>query len=184
MSAEKTESGEGSTVLGITGGGKKRNRGDVRGQRKRWKLKYPDKVKECAKRYRERHPEKMLAINRKWSQENKNYRQEYAAKWYREHPEYRRDPAKVAAYQKARREAHPEERQAEALAYRAIRSGKLTRGVCVVCGKPKAYAHHEDYNKPLDVVWLCQKHHLQMHKGLLCLLSQRPTLTTTAPLPV
>lgn len=34
---------------------------------------------------------------------------------------------------------------------------------CVVCGD-KAEAHHEDYTKPLDVVWLCRKHHKQRHQ--------------------
>jgi hypothetical protein len=184
MSAEKTESGEGSTVLGITGVGKKRSRGDRRGQRKRYKEKHPEKVREWARVYNERHPGKRIESTRVWRDANKNKRQEYAAKWYLDHPGYRRDAEKVAAYKKARNEAHPEEKQAQSLVGKAIRAGKIVRGVCVVCGELKVDAHHEDYNKPLDVVWLCHKHHLQLHKGLLCLLSQRPTLTTAAPLPV
>jgi len=46
---------------------------------------------------------------------------------------------------------------------RAIQSGKLIRMPCVECGNPNSDAHHEDYTKPLDVVWLCRLHHMQLH---------------------
>jgi hypothetical protein len=32
-----------------------------------------------------------------------------------------------------------------------------------VCGEPEAQAHHDDYAKPLDVRWLCNKHHREHH---------------------
>jgi hypothetical protein len=46
----------------------------------------------------------------------------------------------------------------------AIYSGKLIRKPCEKCGDPKVEAHHEDYYKPLEIVWLCQKHHIEHHK--------------------
>ena len=50
---------------------------------------------------------------------------------------------------------------------RAIRNGSLVRVPCVRCGEQKSLAHHEDYDKPLDVMWLCQPCHKQRHKELL-----------------
>jgi hypothetical protein len=49
---------------------------------------------------------------------------------------------------------------------RAIRSGALVRNPCERCGEQKSVAHHEDYDKPLDVMWLCQPCHKQRHKEL------------------
>lgn len=46
---------------------------------------------------------------------------------------------------------------------RAVGSGKLTRGPCEVCGVKPADGHHDDYNKPLEVRWLCSKHHAEWH---------------------
>lgn len=57
---------------------------------------------------------------------------------------------------------NPEKRKAMGIANEAINSGKLRRQPCVVCGN-KAQAHHEDYSKPLEVKWLCAKHHAELH---------------------
>ena len=45
----------------------------------------------------------------------------------------------------------------------AVNSGKLTRLPCVKCGTEPAQGHHKDYSKPLDVIWLCRKHHEEEH---------------------
>ena len=49
---------------------------------------------------------------------------------------------------------------------RAIRNGDLVRKPCIRCGEQKSVAHHEDYDKPLEVMWLCQPCHKQRHKEL------------------
>jgi hypothetical protein len=38
------------------------------------------------------------------------------------------------------------------------RRGKLVEQPCEVCGA-KAEMHHPDYSKPLEVRWLCTRHH-------------------------
>ena len=50
--------------------------------------------------------------------------------------------------------------------YWAVSKGKLKRLPCEVCGLEKSEAHHDDYEKPLDVRWLCKKHHTEHHKKL------------------
>ena len=49
---------------------------------------------------------------------------------------------------------------------KAIRSGLLVRMPCIRCRKEKTEAHHEDYDKPLEVMWLCNPCHKQRHKEL------------------
>ena len=49
---------------------------------------------------------------------------------------------------------------------RAIKEGKLIPEPCKICGATEnIVAHHEDYSKRLDVVWLCKSHHNQLHAG-------------------
>lgn len=50
---------------------------------------------------------------------------------------------------------------------RAMMSGKLTRKACERCGRGDSYAHHESYDRKLDVKWLCQPCHKQRHKEMV-----------------
>lgn len=61
------------------------------------------------------------------------------------------------------KKAHPDRRTAHSKVGSALRSGRLTRLPCWVCGQDRAEAHHPDYSMPLDVVWLCREHHAQLH---------------------
>lgn len=47
-----------------------------------------------------------------------------------------------------------------------IRRGKITREPCEICGAEPAEGHHHDYDKPLDVTWLCREHHMDLHRRL------------------
>jgi hypothetical protein len=61
---------------------------------------------------------------------------------------------------------YPEKDNARKLLATAIKSGKVKRMSCSVCGDVKSEAHHEDYTNPYDVVWLCRKHHIERHEEL------------------
>jgi hypothetical protein len=69
----------------------------------------------------------------------------------------------VKQYRQKRRQHHPEKCVANSAVSYAVHSGRLHRQPCEVCGNPKSQGHHDDYGKPLNVRWLCRKHHLQVH---------------------
>jgi len=50
---------------------------------------------------------------------------------------------------------------------KCIKAGILVKKPCEVCGNKKVDAHHDDYQKPLDVRWLCRLHHVEHHRNEL-----------------
>lgn len=66
----------------------------------------------------------------------------------------------------AKRNRH--KRNAHLKVQRAIMKGILIRPFsCECCKKDgKIEAHHDDYNKPLEVMWLCVDCHNERHKNL------------------
>lgn len=46
---------------------------------------------------------------------------------------------------------------------KALRNGSLEKGPCIICGKIRVHGHHEDYNKPLNIICLCGYHHRNFH---------------------
>jgi hypothetical protein len=78
-----------------------------------------------------------------------------------------RNPEGVRSYLARYRAANPEKVRAKNRVQRAVRSGRLERGPCRICGEANSEGHHSDYSKPLDVVWLCRKHHKDLHYGRL-----------------
>lgn len=72
-----------------------------------------------------------------------------------------------AAARNKRWEANNQEkaRAHKAVEY-AVKVGKLPRCPCERCGNPRSHAHHDDYSKPLDVMWLCATHHRERHREI------------------
>lgn len=61
------------------------------------------------------------------------------------------------------RKKYPDRHNARMKVKRAIKSGRMTRPeTCSVClqGDVRIEGHHEDYSKPLDVIWMCRRCHL------------------------
>jgi len=66
-------------------------------------------------------------------------------------------------YTRQWRKNNPEKWKAICAVNNAIRNGKLIKRPCEVCDDPESKGHHDDYNKPLKVRWLCQAHHSEHH---------------------
>ena len=79
---------------------------------------------------------------------------------------------------KTRRERYPERELAGNILRKAVKAGQIVRpGKCQECssaprnrlGHVMIEAHHPDYSKPLDVMWLCKPCHAAEHSRMrLC----------------
>ncbi|AUR92171.1 hypothetical protein NVP1170O_058 [Vibrio phage 1.170.O._10N.261.52.C3] len=61
------------------------------------------------------------------------------------------------------REKYSKKYKAHCEVNNALRDGILTKKTCEVCGCSNTAGHHDDYDHPLIVRWLCQKHHIEWH---------------------
>lgn len=84
-------------------------------------------------------------------------RKEYAAN----------NPDIVGAIKSRWRKKNKHKANASLKVSRAIKRGLIHKLPCVVCFKKIAQAHHPDYTKPLEIIWLCPQHHKDVHHGKL-----------------
>jgi hypothetical protein len=115
-----------------------------------------NRCKSCCGVYRRAHrkTEKGRAVRRKekrnpeWSRRYKKSAKGIAAAKRYKMPKHRVDAANAVKY--------------------AVKTGKLVRQPCEVCGAEKVEAHHWSYEREhrLDVKWLCQTHHREEHRRL------------------
>jgi hypothetical protein len=63
------------------------------------------------------------------------------------------------------REKNPEKYKARYAVSNALAKGKISKDeICTICKTEcKLQAHHEDYSKPLDVIWVCVDCHAKIH---------------------
>ena len=90
---------------------------------------------------------------RAWTRRNAEKVRAWAIRYRNENIEI------VRAKDRARGYRNPPE---QTKAHNAART--LKRQPCW-CGAT-AEAHHPDYDKPLEVEWLCKKHHMEKHRTL------------------
>lgn len=85
-------------------------------------------------------------------------------KVHRLNPEYKKTAAKFMCDYRRR---NKEKVQARNKVYYHVKVGNITKPtVCSACGcNGKIEAHHQDYSKPLDVVWLCGQCHIGEHNA-------------------
>lgn len=64
------------------------------------------------------------------------------------------------------RDKHPDRAACEGAFAAAKRNGDIQPQPCETCGAEPTEGHHEDYAKPLEIVWLCRPCHLEEHARL------------------
>ena len=110
--------------------------------------------KEAKKSYRLRNLSKVRKQERDRSRRNYNEgRLVYLREWKLKNKE------KLVKYVKTWQRQNPEKRNCHVIVGNDVRDGDLVKGPCEVCGSLEVSAHHDDYSKPLEVRWLCFKHH-------------------------
>lgn len=70
----------------------------------------------------------------------------------------------VNAYGKIRHARNPEKNRARGHVSYAVSIGSLVPQPCFKCDALPSDAHHEDYSRPFDLVWLCRPHHIELHR--------------------
>jgi len=66
------------------------------------------------------------------------------------------------------RDRNPLKRWAHIATASALRRGLIQQQPCEVCGIEAVDAHHDDYSRPMNVRWLCRKHHKAAHRTMRC----------------
>lgn len=129
-------------------------------------------------KYYHNNRSKCAATHQKWVDNNKDSIRLYSKKYHEDHveeiAEYEKEklncPKVKEQYQEyaARyRENNPKKVKAHNAATIALRKGELIKQDCEDCfSDTNIDMHHEDYDKPLDVVWLCRKCHTRRHRDL------------------
>lgn len=106
-----------------------------------------------------------------------DYYRSYDAKRYQEDPKvkarhrrYRETEAGKVSMREARRkweQENSDKRAAHVILRNAVRDGRIEKpDSCSICGADgtRIHGHHEDYAKPLEVIWCCQKCHVAIHR--------------------
>ena len=110
--------------------------------------------KKCRRRYDREHPRSERSKDPK--------KKAQVAKWHQS--EHGKMMSRLA---RARRFAiNKEKYRAKEMIEGLVNKGIIKRQPCSLCREENGQGHHPDYSKPLKVVWLCQKHHSEVHREL------------------
>lgn len=102
-----------------------------------------------------------------WESRNRERRNELMRKWRRNN---------IIKYRKSKineRKNNLLKAKARDFVKYAIWSGRIIRMPCEVCFNPVSQAHHDNYNQPLKIRWLCVEHHSELHNRLRDLKCQK-----------
>jgi len=96
----------------------------------------------------------------------RNYREENRIKIRIYNRKYNKEWRKENGYNNEQnwRDKNIDKAKAQRLLQIAVKTGKVKKQNCKECGSDKnIQGHHEDYTKPLEVLWLCPLCHKRLH---------------------
>lgn len=114
---------------------------------------------EVSRKYYRDNRDKHLESCRSWKTRNKTRFENYQ-KQYKQTTQAQNNQRKWAM-------SHPIRVKAQKTLNYAVFKGELEKSSCCqVCGDsaPRIEAHHYDYNKPLEVIWVCTSCHGWIHR--------------------
>ena len=127
------------------------------------------KCKECAKRDVRENRAKRIEYYKEYDRQRSGIpKRVKRRKGYYEYMRTERPALKASrsvVSNRKHRDKYPEKYAAKSAVRNAIRAGTLSRpSTCSKCGNGGLiHGHHEDYSKPLDVIWLCRPCHTALH---------------------
>jgi len=142
------------------------------------RAKNPEKYREKSRRYRENNREKYKEICKRHYQKNIEKKKEERRKYYwanheevkkkanerSKTPEFR---IRAKEYREKNKQVIKRQSNAHRLVQYAVKLGILHKpNVCEECLEisDKIDGHHHDYDKPLEVKWVCRKCHRKQEK--------------------
>lgn len=135
-----------------------------REQARKRRLTKPDEVSRSRRKYYAKHSGKIRLRVKSYYDANK---EELNAKKkvYRDN-----NASKTKDYSDTYRVENNHKKKAQSKVRIAVKNGTLTKESCVAClvnnGMivEEVHGHHQDYDLPLNVIWLCRKHHSEVHR--------------------
>lgn len=133
---------------------------------KKWREKPENKerIREMKRLWNLNNRDRVRSNWLRWFKNNEEKFKRMSAEKYKVFCKTERGKKLMALYQKTYAKKYPEKRNARLIVFRAVKSGKIKKLPCQVCGESRVEGHHPDYSKPLSVKWLCKKHHIAEHK--------------------
>ena len=149
----------------------------------RYKDGHYSRCKDCMKEYEKEilDPERKKELRTKYRENNRERIREQDRNAYHNDPDKFREKAKISQKKYFQTEngrekykqqglklmkKYPEKARARSLLSNAVCEGKIIRpDKCSLCGccDVKIEAHHPDYSKPYDVIWVCKSCHIMVH---------------------
>ena len=139
---------------------RRKNREACNAYMRKWRARNRDALSTYERKRRRENHEAVNANERKRYRENRDAINDHRRKWRSENREA------VNRHQRNYFRKYPDRKRAKAAIRDAIRRGHLIPEPCFACAAEKVDAHHEDYSKPYEILWLCRSCHTAYHDFL------------------